>query len=135
MDLMKYDPFDMRSFWRWPTTWDEDSFMTTVSDGLDVWETDNEIVVRANVAGVDADKVDITFEKGIVWIRGEQTEESQEGKKFYKKTNRSYSYKVAVPGNVDLKTDPQAAVKNGVVELHFRKAEEAKPRKIAVKSE
>lgn len=135
MSLVKHDPFALRAFWGWPSIWDDEDFTVSMGDALDVFETENEVVVRASVAGVDPEKVDITFEKGILWIRGQQTEEEKEGKKFYKQSNRSYSYKVAVPGNVDLKDEPEAKIKNGVVELHFKKAEEAKPRKIAVKSE
>lgn len=132
MAIMKYDPFDLRGFWRWPMTWDEEEPLA--GGGLDVFETDNEVVIKASVAGVDPGKVDITFEKGVLWIKGEQEEEQKEGKKFYQRSHRAYSYKIAVPGNVDLKTDPDAAVKNGVVELHFKKAEEAKPRKISIKA-
>lgn len=132
MPIVKYDPFDLRGFWHWPTTWDDEEPLATT--GLDVYETEGEVVVRASVAGIDPEKVDITFEKGVLWIKGEQEDEGKEGRKFYQRSHRAYSYKIAVPGNVDLKTDPEAAVKNGVVELRFKKAEEAKPRKIAVKT-
>jgi HSP20 family protein len=131
MAIVRWDPFNMR----WPSVWDwdnEDYQVATASDNLDVYETENEVVVKANVAGIDDEKVDITFEKGVLWIRAEEEAEEKEGKKYYRKATRSYSYKVAVPGNIDVKQDPVAAIEKGVVTVTFHKAEEAKPKKISV---
>jgi HSP20 family protein len=84
------------------------------------------------VAGIDPDKVEITFEKGALMISG-QEEEEKEGKKFYKKASRSYSYRVAIPGNIDQKSEPEAKVTHGIVSVTFKKAEEVKPKKISIK--
>ncbi len=135
MAIVRWDPFQMR----WPNVWDWDSDdqlpAVVSSDNLDVYETTDEVVVKANIAGIQDEKVDITFEKGVLWIRAEEEEEKKEGRKYYRKATRSYSYKVAVPGNIDVKTDPEAIIKNGVVTVTFKKAEEEKPRKISVKAE
>jgi HSP20 family protein len=113
---------------------DEDWGLATAgSDQLDIFETDSQVVIRASVAGVDDEKVDISFEKGVLTISAEETEEKKEGKKYYRKASRSYSYRVAVPGNVDSKKEPKAEIEKGVVEVRFKKAEEAKPKKISVK--
>jgi HSP20 family protein len=132
MAIVRWDPLQMM---RWPSVWDwdeEDSTMT--GSNLDVYETQDEVVVRANIAGVNPEKVDITFEKGILWIRAEEEAEEKEGKKWYRKASRSYSYKVAVPGNIDVKDEPAADIDNGVVTVMFKKAEEAKPKKISIKA-
>ena len=132
MAIVRWDPLQIM---RWPSIWDDEELTSTVADSnLDIYETANEVVVRANVAGIALDKVDITFEKGILWIRGEEETEQKEGKKYYRKATRSYSYKVAIPGNIDAKTEPEAVVENGVVKVTFTKAEEAKPKKITVKA-
>lgn len=130
MAIVRWDPLQLM---RWPAIWDEEGLTPSGGDNnLDVYETENEVVVRANVAGVDREKVDITFEKGVLWIQAEEETEEKEGKKYYRMATRSYSYKVAVPGNIDFKLDPEAVVENGVVRVTFKKAEEAKPKKIAV---
>jgi HSP20 family protein len=132
MAIVRFDPF--RS--RWPSIWDwdvDDTMPSTGSD-LDIYETADEVVVRANIAGVNEDKIDITFEKGVLWLRGEEDEEASDDKTYYRKASRSYSYKVAVPGNLDLAKDPVATVKDGVVTISFKKAEEAKPKKISIKA-
>ena len=133
MAIVRYQPFNMR----WPSIWDldeEELMPSTTGENLDVYETKDEVVVTANVAGIPDEKVDITFEKGVLWIRATSEEETKEGRKYYRKASRSYSYKVAVPGNIDVKIDPEAKIEKGVVTVTFKKAEEAKPKKIAVKS-
>jgi HSP20 family protein len=133
MAIVRWDPFSIN---RWPTVWDdEEAYLAPVVDSnLDIYETENEVVARANIAGIPEDKVEITFDKGILWIRGEEESTEKEGKKYYRKATRSYSYKIAVPGNIDLKQEPEAEVKNGVLSVTFKKAEEAKPKKIAIKA-
>lgn len=134
MAIVKWDPFRWpgRSLWDWPDVWDEELPMV-VDRGLDVYETEDSVVVKASVAGVDPAKVEVTFEKGVLWIRAAEEEEERKGKKYYSKTSRSYNYKVAVPGNIDVSREPTAEVENGVVNVTFAKAEEAKPKKIAVR--
>lgn len=133
MAIIRWDP--MSAMLRWPNIWEDDDFglANTGSENLDVYETKDEVVIKANVAGIDPDKVEITFEKGILSISGSEEVEESEGKKYYKKATRSYAYRVAVPGHLDLKTEPDAKVNHGIVSVTFKKAEEEKPKKIAVK--
>lgn len=122
------------SFFKWPNIWDDEDFMVSGGDNLDVYETEDKVCVKASVAGVKPESVDITFEKGILSITAQEEDEETEDKKYYRKSSRSYSYKVAVPGNIDLKQEPEAEVENGVLMVTFKKAEEAKAKKIEVKS-
>ena len=133
MAIIRWDPLAMM---RWPSSiFDEEemSLAATGGDSLDVYETNDSVVVRANVAGISEEKVEITFEKGVLWIRAQEEEEKKEGRKYYRKASRSYSYKVAVPGNIDLKKEPDAEIKEGVVMVTFAKAEEEKPKKIMIR--
>lgn len=133
MTIIRWDP--MQAMLRWPNIWEDEDWgvATPGSDNLDVYETKDEVVVKANVAGIDPDKVEITFEKGVLTISGQEETEEKEGKKFYKKATRSYSYRVAVPGNIDASGEPEAKVNHGIVSVTFKKAEEAKPKKITIK--
>lgn len=133
MAIIRWDP--MSSLLRWPSVWEDEDWGVTApgSDNLDVYETKDEVVVKANVAGIDPDKVEITFEKGVLSVSGQEVVEEQNDKKYYKKATRSYSYRVAIPGHIDLSQEPNAEVKNGILSVTFKKAEEAKPKKIAVK--
>lgn len=133
MAIIRWDP--MSSILRWPNIWDDEDWGVTSpnSDNLDVYETKDEVVVKANVAGIDPDKVEITFEKGILTVSAQDESEEKEGKRYYKKATRSYSYRVAIPGNIDLSAEPEAKVNHGIVSISFKKAEELKPKKISIK--
>lgn len=132
MSIIRWDP--LNSVLRWPNIWEDEDWglSTLTSNNLDVYETKDDVVVKANVAGVDPDKVDITFEKGILTISAQEVEE-KEGKKYYKKASRSYSYRVAVPGNINPSAEPEAKVAHGIVSVIFKKAAEVKPKKISIK--
>lgn len=109
--------------------------MSQTANNLEVYETNDEVVVKANVAGVPTESVDVTFEKGVLWIKAEQTQESDDKqKKHYSKSSWSYSYKVAVPGQIDHGREPEALVKDGVLTISFKKAEASKPRKLTIKA-
>lgn len=131
MAIIRWDP--MSTLLRWPNVWEDDDLVGAGMDNLDVYENKNDVVIKANVAGVDPDKVEITFEKGVLTITAREEVEEKEEKKYYKKATRAYSYRVAVPGNIDLGQEPEARVQHGIVAVTFKKAEEAKPKKIAVK--
>lgn len=133
MAIIRWDP--MTSLLRWPNIWEDEDWGVTTSgpENLDVYETKDEVVVKANVAGVDPDKVEITFEKGVLTLTAREEVEEKEDKKYYKKATRSYAYRVAVPGNIDLGVEPEAKVNHGIVSVTFKKAEEAKPKKIMIK--
>jgi len=135
MSLVRFNPA-LSLLSRWPEMWNEDEFpVVSTTNQLDVYETANNVVVRANVAGVSADKVDITFEKGVLWIRAEaQEEQTDEKQKQYSTSSWNYSYKIAVPGEIDYNHEPQAEVVSGIVTITFKKAEASKPKKLVVKA-
>lgn len=132
MAIIRWDP--MSTMLRWPNIWEDEDFPTLAESGnLDVYETKDESVVKANVAGVNPDKVEITFEKGVLTIAAREESEDKDDKRYYKKATRSYSYRVAIPGNIDLAAEPEAKVEHGIVTVTFKKAEEEKPKKISIK--
>lgn len=129
-----------RSFFEWPrlpSLWDEDEDFWSLSSspsGLQVSEDDKHVYIEAQVPGVDPDKVDVTYEKGVLWIRGAQDKE-EKGQKYYRRAASQFSYRVAVPGDVDETKEPEAVCKNGVMKVIFNKRPEVQPKKIAVKKE
>ncbi len=132
MAIIRWDP--MSTMLRWPNIWEDEDFgALSGSDNLDVYETQNEVVIKANVAGVDPDKVEITFEKGVLTLTAREESEEKSDKKYYRKATRSYAYRIAVPGNLDLSAEPEAKVNHGIVSVTFKKTEEEKPKKIAIK--
>ena len=120
-----------------PTLWEDDEDWTAVTNwpnGLTISEDDKNIYVQAAVPGVDPKDIEVTVDHGVVWIKGESKEE-ETNKKFYRKAARSFSYRVAVPGDINPGTDPEARVKNGVMTVIFSKSPKAQPKKISVQED
>lgn len=134
MDLIPLK--QLKTFSRWPTIWDDmDLSWSNYRDNLDVYETKDKIVVKANVAGVESKDIDLTFEDGVLWIKAaKEQEDKDENKTHYAKSSWSYSYKIAIPGNIDMNIEPEAELKNGVLIVTFSKLEAAKPRKLQIKN-
>jgi HSP20 family protein len=127
------------NFWRFPTitipSWVEDIEemlpTTNIINGLSVSEDAKNIYVEAAVPGLEAKDVDVTFQKGLLTIRGERKEE-EKGKTYQRKATSSFVYKVT-PGDVDPTAEPEASYSNGMMKITFAKAPEGKPLKIKVK--
>ncbi len=134
MDLIPLK--QLKTLSRWPTIWDDmDLSWSNYRDNLDVYETEDEVVVKANVAGLESKDIDLTFEDGVLWIKAaKEQEEKDEDKTHYAKSSWSYSYKIAIPGNIDMNKEPQAELQNGVLIVTFPKLEAAKPRKLQIKN-
>jgi HSP20 family protein len=104
---------------------------------LDVYETDNDLVVTAALPGVNPEDVDITITGDALCIKGETKSESKVEKANYLRQERRYG---AFARTIALQTPVQAdkaeaKFKDGVLTLSIPKAEEAKPKSIKVKTE
>ncbi len=123
---------------RWQNLWDEDDWASILpsSSGLTVSEGDSQITVEAAVPGLSPQDIEVTFDKGVLWIRGSQKqEEKDEQKKYYRKAASSFSYRVAVPGDIDETKEPEVTCKNGILKAVFNKRPEVHPKKLTIKSE
>jgi HSP20 family protein len=133
------------NFWRlpmMPSVWEDvtdiDNWFAIMpaqgaANGLSVSEDEKNIYVEAAVPGVDPKDIDVTFHKGVLWIKGDAKEEEKQ-KKYYRKATSSFSYRVAIPEDVDTKEEPQAECANGVMTVTFPKSPKTQPKKIAVKA-
>jgi HSP20 family protein len=102
---------------------------------LSLSEDDKHIYVQAQVPGVDPKNIDVTYHDGYLWIRGEAKESEEDKKrKYYRHATSSFSYRVAIPSEVDMKTEPEATYKHGVMTVTFAKSPKAQPKKITVKA-
>jgi HSP20 family protein len=118
--------------------WDEDdffSFKDFTPGGLEIKEGEKEVTVRANVAGVPADNIEVTFDKGVLWIQA-KAEEKQEnkGEKYYSRALWNYSYRLNVPGQLDVQKEPVLSLKDGVLAVVFTKEEVKAPKKLKINS-
>lgn len=101
---------------------------------VDVYTTDNEIVVTASVPGVNPDSIDITVEDEVLTIKSEIPARLENvNYLFVERFHGSFSrsLKLNVPVNVE---DIEATFENGILTLVLPKAEEARPKVIKVQT-
>lgn len=123
-----------------PYLWDD--FLSELDDlgpdqgkGLTISEDKNHVFVEAAMPGLELNDIDVTFEKGILWIKGDKKEEEEDKeKKFYRKASSSFSYRLALPGQIDETKEPQATYKDGIMKVSFSKAHQSQIKKINVKN-
>src|SRR5689334_18426976 len=86
------------------------------SSGLTVSEDEKCIYVEAAIPGIKSEDIEMTFENGILWIKAIKNEEIEDKKKkFYRKATDAFSYRVAIPANVEESKQPEALCKNGIL--------------------
>jgi HSP20 family protein len=112
----------------------EESNLTTWAPAVDIFETENALVVKADLPDIDPKDLDIRVENNILTIRGERKFERSENQDNYLRVERAYgtfsrSFSLSNTVNPDA---IKAEYQNGVLTLHVPKREEAKPRQIKV---
>jgi len=103
---------------------------------VDLYETDDEVVVKASLPGVKSDDVHISVTGDHLTIKGETREEKEEtGKEFYRKERRYGSFQrvLTLPSSV-VADQAKADFEDGVLELHLPKVPEVRPKTIEVKA-
>ena len=103
---------------------------------IDMYQTDNEVVVKAALPGFKADDVQINVTGEVLTIRGEmQREEEQKEKSWHIREHRwgSFERSISLPTDV-VSEKAQADFDNGVLTITLPKAEEVKPKTITVKA-
>lgn len=102
---------------------------------IDVWETDDRVMVRAALPGVRPEEVDISVSAGVLTIKGEHKEERKEEKEsYYHREIRygAFSRSIQMPCRVDHER-AEAEFENGVLTISLPKAEEVRPKTIKVR--
>lgn len=104
---------------------------------VDVKETKNEIVVKAEVPGMEPKDIDISLTDHMLVIRGEKRQEKEEKDENYQVIETHYGAfvrSIEIPANVRA-DNIQASYKNGVLKIVLPKSEEAKKKEVKIKIE
>jgi HSP20 family protein len=103
---------------------------------LDIWETDSELVYALDLPGISEDAISVELDDGALTISAERERTHEESDdRFYRFERRygTFSRTVGVPQGVT-EADVSADYKSGVLEVHVRKPEQPKPKRIQVGS-
>jgi HSP20 family protein len=101
---------------------------------LDVWETEDEIVVSMDLPGIPEEKVAIEVEDGVLTVSGEREKRvEQKEDRFYRFERRygTFSRSVTLPQGVN-EADIRAEFTEGVLNVHVPKPAERKPKRIPI---
>ena len=103
---------------------------------VDMYQTDNDVVIKAALPGFQADDVQINVTGDLLTIRGElKHEEEQNEKSWHIREQRWGSFERSVPLPTAVVSDKaQADFANGILTITLPKAEEVKPKTITVKA-
>lgn len=104
---------------------------------IDVFEEDKELVIQAELPGLEAKDVDVTVEEDSLTLKGERKFEKEEKEDKYYRLERRYGlFQRTIPFPVEVKVDQaKAQFKDGVLRITIPKIEERKVKKIKVKVE
>ena len=112
----------------------EESNLTPWAPEVDIYETENELVVKADLPDVNPQDLDIRVESNILTIRGERKFDKKVNEDNYLRIERSYgSFSRSFSLANSVKSEAiKADYQNGVLTLSIPKREEAKPKQIKV---
>jgi HSP20 family protein len=103
---------------------------------VDIYETDENLVLQAELPGISPDDVDIRIEDNTLYLKGERKFEKEVKEGNLHRVERSYgtfTRSFTLPGSINV-DKVKAEYKNGILTLTMPKREEAKPKTIKIQA-
>ena len=113
---------------------DEPAATTTWSPAVDIYETENEIVVQAELPGVDRKDISLNLENNVLTLKGERRFEKETKEENYHRIERSYggfARTFSIPATVD-EEKIRADYRDGILKIALPKKEQVKPKQIRI---
>ena len=103
---------------------------------IDMYQTDNDVVVKASLPGIKAEEVQINVTGDILTLKGEvKQEEERKDRAWHIREQRFGSFERSIVLPTDVKSDRAEAVfENGILTVTLPKADEVKPKTINIKA-
>lgn len=101
---------------------------------MDIHETENELVLKADLPGIEEKDLDVRIENNTLTVRGERKFEKQVNEDNYLRVERSYgsfSRSFSLPNTINTEAI-HAEYKNGVLTVQMPKRAESKPKQVKV---
>jgi len=115
-------------------TADQEMAMGAWTPAVDIYETASEVVLKADLPGVEQKDIDLRIENSTLTLRGERKFMKEATEEDYHRIERSYgvfSRSFQLPGSID-QSKIKASHKEGVLEVHLPKKEDTRPKQIKV---
>ncbi len=120
-----------------PVRNEEELFTGAWTPPVDILETKEKTVLKAELPGFDEDQIHLHFEDGILSLEGERKFEKENAEENYHRVERSYGKFVrsfTIPSNVD-NEKISAVFQNGILTVELPKREETKPKAIKIQAQ
>ena len=105
-----------------------------ISPSVDMFDKKDEIVLKAEIPGVEKENISISLSDNTITIKGESKKEEEVKEEDYYYAERSYgsfSRSLNLPAKVQAEKI-KASFKDGILEIHLPKAEESKPKEVKI---
>jgi len=104
---------------------------------VEMFETDQHVVVRAEMPNIDPKKVDVTVTDGVLTLRGEtRHEEEHTGRNYFRRELRTGAFTRTLSLPTEVKSaEATATYKDGVLEVKLPKSERVRPTSVQVQIE
>jgi HSP20 family protein len=128
MDRLFEDFFSRRPRTAGPLVW---------QPAIEVFETDTDVVVKAELPGIDPKHVEVNVTDDTLTIKGEaKTEQEEKRRNYYRRELRYGAFQRAIPLPTEVKGDEaRATFRHGILEVKVPKAERVRPKSIKVEVE
>ncbi len=135
MPIVRWNPWNISSFL------DEDFELPTIpglnslSQGLNLYETNDAFIGELAVPGVPENNIDVSIDNGVVRVsaaRSESNEEKTRQRNIMTTLASSYNYSFRLPKDVMADKEPEASLEDGVLTLKFPKTAPHQPKRIKV---
>ena len=142
MKLIKWDPFRELNtlnerFDRFMgKDWNTAMSTTTWNPSVDIFENENEIVLKAELPGMEAKNIEVKLENNVLMLKGERHFEKEAKEENYHRIEREYgsfSRSFSLPTAVK-DENVTAEYKDGILKIVLPKKEEVKPKPIKVEA-
>jgi HSP20 family protein len=137
MALIRWNPWKLSQFLDDDIEFPTLNGLTRLGQGLNLYETDQEIIAEAALPGINEEQVHVTVEDGVVRVSGSNkvAEEEGDNKKYFMSTMASsYNYSFRIPQGIIDEQEPSCELENGVLKIIFKKVEPKAPKSIKVVS-
>jgi HSP20 family protein len=112
----------------------DSSTLTAWAPAVDIYETENELVIKADLPDLSEKDIDVRVENNMLTIRGERKYDQTVKEDNYLRVERSYgsfSRSFSLPNTVKSEAI-QASYKNGVLKVELPKRSDAKPKQVKI---
>ncbi len=101
---------------------------------IEVFETENEVVVKAELPGIDPKNVGVTVSGDGLTIKGEaKTDQEEKGRNYYRRELRYGGFQRTIPLPAEVKSEEtKASFRNGILEVRVPKSERVRPKSVKV---